>query len=290
MAAYDVEGETAHIGSSAWWRRRRAASPPCGDDPVLWYAMHANRPTRAQWITNWMFNLVGIGFIAFATWRFAKPAFQELASRGYGAEASAVDLPDVNPFARDLINSITPGSLPGPSPGQARLEFAIALRQFSSILALLCAFGIIAAASSSVTLERKRDTWLGLIATPLSGWEILRAKLPGALWYARGYFVTLIALWTVGLPGWRLHPVGFLAGLAELAVTKPHSSRRWVCPCRSGSPTGRTPAGRSDGWFRFWRPWACSSCCPWARSPSRRLRCSRMKIWTAQSAPVRSSR
>ena len=99
-AAYEAEGQTARNRIVRSRRRRPPAlpRPPCGDDPVLWYAMRRNRPTRAQWILQFDVNLVGIGFIAFATWRFAKPAFQELASRGYGAEASAVHLPDVNPF------------------------------------------------------------------------------------------------------------------------------------------------------------------------------------------------
>ena len=106
-----------------------------------------------------------------------------------------------------------------PAPGQARLEFNIALRQFSAMLASPFAFGIFVAAFRSVAAERKSDTWLGLIATPLSGWEILRAKMLGAVWYARGYAVTMLTLWTLGLLAGALHPLGFLAGLAGLAAS-----------------------------------------------------------------------
>ena len=35
------------------------------------------------------------------------------------------------------------------------------------------------ASASSVTLEREEDTWVSLTSTPLSGWQILRAKVSG---------------------------------------------------------------------------------------------------------------
>ena len=66
--------------------------------------------------------------------------------------------------------------------------------------------------------ERERGTWLGLIATPLSGWEILRAKMLGPVLSRLGGALTPIALWTVGLMAGAVHPLGFLAAVTGLAV------------------------------------------------------------------------
>jgi ABC-type transport system involved in multi-copper enzyme maturation permease subunit len=51
------------------------------------------------------------------------------------------------------------------------------------------------AAASSVTLEREADTWVSLTSTPLTGWQILRAKVLGAIWNQRGFTAVLVFLW-----------------------------------------------------------------------------------------------
>jgi hypothetical protein len=55
-----------------------------------------------------------------------------------------------------------------------------------------------------------------LIATSLTGWEILRARMLVAIWRARGVALTLIALWAVGLFAGAVHPLGFLSAVAGL--------------------------------------------------------------------------
>jgi hypothetical protein len=165
-----------------------------------------------------LLNLVLVSLLVVATSWFAGPAFSELAHSGYGAAPGPVAMPEVNPLFRVILNKVDSGVSLSAAPGQARLEFNIALRQFSAMVALVSAFAIVAFAAGSMEMERRRDTWFGLIATPLTGWEILRAKMLGALWYARWYLVILITLWTLGLVAGALHPIGYLAGLAELIV------------------------------------------------------------------------
>jgi hypothetical protein len=75
------------------------------------------------------------------------------------------------------------------------------------------------AAAESVAKERERDTWLGLIGTPLTGREILRAKLLGSIWNTRGLAVLMLVLWIVGLLAGALHPLGFLAALTGMGVS-----------------------------------------------------------------------
>jgi len=70
-----------------------------------------------------------------------------------------------------------------------------------------------------VAAERERDTWLGLIATPLPGREILKGKILGSIWRMRGVAFLMPALWSVGLLSGSLHPLGFLAAVVLLGVT-----------------------------------------------------------------------
>ncbi len=69
--------------------------------------------------------------------------------------------------------------------------------------------------------ERRGETWLGLLATPLSAREILRGKSFGSLRKSRSIALTLAALWTVGLACGAIHPLGLLASIALLAASGP---------------------------------------------------------------------
>jgi hypothetical protein len=154
---------------------------------------------------------------------FAVPAFQELAARGYGAAPEAFTMPaGMNPLRRVLCDKM---NMPvgGPAPGQARPEFNIALREFSAFCASFYFLIFRAAAAEGVKRERARDTWLSLIATPLTGSEILRAMMLGPVLRGLGGALTLIGLWTVGLVAGAVHPLGFLAALTWLAVSA------WFC-------------------------------------------------------------
>ena len=55
-----------------------------------------------------------------------------------------------------------------------------------------------------------------MIATPLTAWEILQAKMLAALWRARNTGLVLIALWVVGVAAGSVHPLGFLNAVAAL--------------------------------------------------------------------------
>jgi hypothetical protein len=215
----DVEGQRARLRILRQSRRRRPRSP-CGDDPVLWNAIHTGRrATVAAWIEGRLIGLVWIGLIALVTSWFAVPAFRELAARGYGAAPEAFTMPaGVNPLSRVLCDKlIMPAG--GPADGQARMEFNIVLRLFSGFFGLLYPFAIVYGVAEGVKGERVRDTWLGLLATPLSGWEILRAKMLGPVLKGGGSTLTLIGLWTVGLMAGAVHPVGLLAAFTGLAVS-----------------------------------------------------------------------
>jgi hypothetical protein len=219
-AVYDGEGRAVLLRSL---RVRTRARPPCGDDPVLWNEIHSTRGARpSEMLAGSVGNAVWIGLLAYVASWFAVPAFAELAARGYGASAEALKMPELNPLARVLVNKLGKPSL-GLTPGQARLEFNIVLRHATTCLDYLYILIVAGFAAESVAVEKERDTWLGLIATPLSGWEILRAKMLGAAWRARVLSLVMVGLWTAGLLAGAVHPVGFLASLAGLGVSS------WAC-------------------------------------------------------------
>jgi hypothetical protein len=183
---------------------------------VLWNEIHSQRARSiAGRLAAGLVRLAGIGLLTLGTSWFAIPAFSELAERGYGAARKDMSLPAVDPLARVLIGKLffPTGSA---APGQARLEFNLALRQFSALLVMLYVAMIAGTAAMSMIVEYERDTWESLIATSLTGWDILRAKMLAAIWRARGPAFCLVALWTVGLAAGALHPVGFLNGVAGL--------------------------------------------------------------------------
>ena len=67
-------------------------------------------------------------------------------------------MPEGNPLARVLIGKLLfpAGSA---APGQARLEFNTALRQFSALFVMLYVVMVCGTAAMSVILEYERDTW-----------------------------------------------------------------------------------------------------------------------------------
>lgn len=72
--------------------------------------------------------------------------------------------------------------------------------------------------ASSVAVEREEDTWVSLTSTPLTGWEILRGKVLGALWAQRGFALIPLGFWGIGLLIGAVHPLGVLGAVVALGV------------------------------------------------------------------------
>jgi ABC-type transport system involved in multi-copper enzyme maturation permease subunit len=214
-AAYELDVRDEFLSRlRARWRPR----PACGDDPVLWREMHVKPPLGELWLlVDRLCNAAWIGFLTYGAWLFAAPAFGELWQRGYGPGPADLPYPELNPMARMLVSKVS-GLPTATTTGQARLDFSIVLRQATAAMSYLFLLMIAGAGTEAVVNERERDTWLGLIATPLTGWEILRAKMLGTLWKARVLGFVILALWTVGLATGALHPLGFLAAVAVTAA------------------------------------------------------------------------
>jgi ABC-type transport system involved in multi-copper enzyme maturation permease subunit len=177
-------------GAAERTRSRRAGRAECGDDPMIWKERYPARSGR------WM-NLI-------------KRGFGICVIVGLGISVASMALP----ILRESW-----------FPAHAPYWLEVRRRWFCTYLRIMTAFFsslyIVLASSAgacSVTNERERDTWDGLMCTPMSNRAILRAKMLGAAWQHRWLLVTLGVLWLVGLVTGSLHPVSVLLVMIEIAV------------------------------------------------------------------------
>jgi hypothetical protein len=176
----------------AWGHRGGAPIAPSrpwvGDDPVLWKEQYAQgrlsrravRLAIAGLVVLVVVPLIEPAAVSYREWR---------ASRGHGA---------VSDWQRGRMNQ--------------------ALRQFDTGLYLVGLAAVAAVAATSVTGERERGTWTSLEMTLVTGREVARAKVSGALWAVRGLSVPFAVLWGIGLVTGSVHPVGVLAAAAGIII------------------------------------------------------------------------
>ena len=171
------------------WRLFRR--PPCGESPMRWKEMHTAKSGGLTQLAEILALSVIFMSIGYGAYHFGWPAAAE--------------------WLADLT---------GQGPGDAsRLEFNNYLRGITSVVELVCLIIVGGAAAESISAERARGTWDSVLATRLEGGEILRAKMIGAVWKARGGIFLLIVLWSAGLLAGSLHPLGVAAALVLLIAS-----------------------------------------------------------------------
>ncbi len=196
----------------AWRLRPR---PPVGDDPILWREMYTSRG-------GILGQLVGYGIAAgvyaalgYVTFFFARRASVELWHHGYLAVSATTARPELNLILRFFLDP----SGPGVPIDAARVDFNLFLRYATGAILFMIALICSSTAAQVLATERAKDTWNSLIATPLSGRDILLGKLRAALWRLRGIGITILTLWTLGLLTGAIHPLGYLAAILTLATS-----------------------------------------------------------------------
>jgi hypothetical protein len=159
-------------------------------------------------------SLLVLGGIGVLTYFAGRSAFGEVLAHGYGSTGSV--------HSRDFFNHY--------------------LRLMTVLISLIYALTLTGFAAEGIAVERARDTWLGLIATPMDGREIIRDKELGAIWRIRGVALLLVALWTAGLVAGAIHPLGFAAALVGLGV----ATRFFTALGTYGALRSRDLAGASN--------------------------------------------
>lgn len=181
-------GRLSHLLSRRWMRRR-----PCGDDPVYWKEAYFARSVGgllrrvARLALPVLMVCVFIGAVDQS-----RPAFRELWKSGYGSRDSDTAYGEIT-------------------------AFNLALRFEGTALVGFWMIWLGGRMAAGITSEREQDTWTSLLATTLTGAEILRGKILGGIRSSAPIGATIVALWLLGLAAGSVHPSGLVAALVMLA-------------------------------------------------------------------------
>ena len=200
-------------GRGMVWRFRRR--PPVGDDPILWREMYTTRGNGLLKAVGVLGNLGLLAALAYATYYFARPAMVEVWRHGYGSGATSNARPEFNLFVRMFV----PGGGVNQPLDLARTEFNLFLRYVTFSITLLLTFIIAASATETIALERRKETWNSLLATPMTARAILQSAHLAGLWRIRQPIALLGILWTMGLLAGAIHPLGYLLAMLNLAAS-----------------------------------------------------------------------
>ena len=178
---------------SPGWVARVFGRPPVGDDPMAWKERHVARLGIVLRSIGMLASVFAVVFLGDMLLELGRPAFAELGKYGYGDAAYLV----VHK-ARDEL--------------QGTIAFAAASACTIWIV------GLAGTAAAGIPSEREDDTWISLLGTSLTGWEILRGKALGALHRWRVAGLAAVGLWTFGLVAGAIHPLAFALTLALFAT------------------------------------------------------------------------
>jgi ABC-type transport system involved in multi-copper enzyme maturation permease subunit len=182
------EGEGSRRFAGLSRGRRLLPRPDCGADAMLWKERYVSRTSAVTKLVGGLIGLAIFGLLVYSTVDLAVPAFKEINVNGYG------------------------------SSGPAQRVLSGYLRVLTTMIYVGWALALASAASSAVVQEREADTWTSLVSTPLSGLEIVRAKMVGAFWGLRWVGLIMLALWLTGLAAGSVHPFAFAAVAIETPV------------------------------------------------------------------------
>lgn len=165
--------------------------PRCFDNPVLWREMFAMGSKGLAQVLSTLSYVVLFAIGCYVTYRYAAP----------------------------LIGERLSGRFEIASNDSARTEFNWGVRLVTSWAEFFLLLSVAGLAAEGIAAEKTRDTWIGLIATPLEGRAILHAKILGAIWRVRWGIVPLVLLALVGVAADAVHPLGFVLSVAGIATS-----------------------------------------------------------------------
>jgi ABC-type Na+ efflux pump permease subunit len=187
------EGRDGRPTASARLVRRYFPLRPCGDDPVFWKEAFFSGAVAGLGHKIARAILLGLlGLVVIGTLFASQYAFRELREHGYGYE--------------------------DPLLYQQRLMLNIGLRYGGALAIGIWILWLAGRTAAGISAEREQDTWIGLLATPLEGSEILRGKMLGPLRASVPFGVTLGALWLIGIAAGSVHPLGLLNAIVVVVL------------------------------------------------------------------------
>jgi ABC-type transport system involved in multi-copper enzyme maturation permease subunit len=169
--------------------RAAKARPAVGDDPMFWKEVFVESGVRGGCIV-WLMVLVVVGIVFMFPVMFVYMAFINPSSGWSTARLWEEFTDSMNGWCRGVTGVV--GFL---------LMMAAAVR-----------------GAGAVSGERDRDTWVSLMSTPLTAWEMLRAKWLGCLLGLRGGYFLLLAVWAMTLAVGAVDPPMILVTILFTAV------------------------------------------------------------------------
>ena len=174
----DGHGLMRRLALPAWRFRPR---PPVGDDPIFWRERYTSRSGLIGQLMGFCIVAAIYCTLVYFTFFFAQRAFVELWHHGYTAATASAQKPELNLILRYFIEQ----SGPGVPIDAARTDFNIFLRFVTCAILFMIALAATGIALEVLGGERTKETWTSLIATPLSGRDILLGKFRACLWRLR---------------------------------------------------------------------------------------------------------
>ena len=212
----NVGGAAGPLGRLlAWPAWRLRARPPVGDDPIVWKEMHTNRGTLIGQLLGQCILIGLYSALAYGTLFFARRAFAEVWRHGYGGVSATDERPEFNLALRYFLKE----SGPGAAYDAARTDFNLFLRFITCSIMLFLSLVAVGIAVEVIGVERAKDTWNSLIATPLPAPDILLGKARSAVWRLHAILGILFVLWTLGLLSGAVHPLGYVAAVLIAAAS-----------------------------------------------------------------------
>lgn len=174
-----IGGTTLRMG-----RRRRRRVPAVVDRPMLWKELYIERDEFGRWLRFLLTAVLGTAAVVLAA-----------------ANGVAHWVPSQRSEAVALVDSLS-----------------LLIGMTSTFVLWLLQWSIGLRAAGTISLERERGTWDALLATPMTGREIIGSKVAGSLYALRWLaFVTLVA-WTLAVFTGGLTLVQYAEAVAFLLV------------------------------------------------------------------------
>ena len=227
--SYGMAGGTRKKGRQAKDR------PACGNDPIFWKEVFVEGSQRRGWSTMAANVILALLTFSWPVLIFANTHFDSyLHFTGFTTGN--------NKNFREGIN--------------------IWIRFTTGIVGFLMMMGAAVRGAGAVTGERDRDTWVSLISTPLSSWEMVIGKWWGAVLSVRKLGWLLVAVWSFAMVVGAVYPFMLVPTVAYLFVYV--AAFAWVgvlCSCTARNTLIASVRVMIAGLFLAGGFWLLLACC-----------------------------
>jgi ABC-type transport system involved in multi-copper enzyme maturation permease subunit len=172
------------------WHWRVLPRPEVGEDAMLWKERFTSQWSGVIKLVVVFIHLFVATLVGCFLFELLRESWGEMIRQGYGSA----------------------------DWGGVRAQFNQFLRSVTLLVVGLWMLGTAATAAGAITTEREADTWISLLSTPLTGGQILRAKIVGAILRFKWLGVLLAVVWAAGLLVGAIHLIGFVLVMLELPI------------------------------------------------------------------------